>query len=63
MILRGFKSFVLEICDSKWFVGAFLQIYVIREDLVEKSWRSAGEGAENGNSKLENRLREGMGVL
>ena len=43
VILRGFKSVVLEICDSKGFADAFLQIYVIRKELEAKSGQSMAE--------------------
>ncbi len=48
MILKSFKSFVLEICDSEGVADAFLRIYVILKDLRALTGDS---GLEIGNTE------------
>src|SRR5229473_8071720 len=55
MILSGFKSFVLQECDSKWFADAFFRKSVIQKGLAGKTTLGAERPAHRQQEHVRQR--------
>ena len=58
---KGFKSFVLKVCETKGFADAFLRKCVNLKELARKSWKCAVENRKQ--EVIGEGVWEGMGGL